>query len=232
MSLELLLEIARERPVAAALLLSAATHALTIVLEFCCLGTVRKLLHEPGGRELYLQGLALQFFNVSVLLPVSFWFGAAFLCRPQTPLLTTVASTVGLVLTQAIGYYSMHKRMHTDRSWWWMHRFHHRYKAHTPPSAANAVTPAEFLLAYAVPVVGGMGLFATDRLATFMAVGWMIFANLVVHTPPLERLAERLLPKAFVTTHDHMEHHRKLSCFYASPIVSVDRLGLALGVLQ
>ena len=223
--------IARERPIAASFLLSAGTHVLTLVLELCCLSTVKGVLRQPGGRQLYAQALALQFFNNSVLLPFSYWFGAAFLCRERTPLLTSISSAAGLVLTQAIGYWWLHRKMH-ERRWWWMHRFHHRFKAFVPPSSANAVTPCEYVLAYAVPVVGGMAIFASDRLATFLAVAWMLIANLLVHTPPLERLAQRLLPWVFMTTHDHMEHHRKLTCFYASPTVSVDRLGVALGMLQ
>ena len=54
-------------------------------------------------------------------------------------------------------------------------------------SAANAVTPVEYLLAYAVPVVGGMGIFASDRLATFIAEYdlFMIEVRWVAVTPDL-----------------------------------------------
>ena len=222
-----ILFIARERPAMASLLLSAGTHVLTLILELCCLDVVRGVLKEPGGKTLYRQALLLQFFNNSTLLPFSFWFGAVFLCRQRTPLLVSVGSAIGLVSTQAVGYWYLHRKMH-ERRWWWMHRFHHRFKNFVPPSSANAVTPVEYLLAYAVPVVGGMAIFASDRLATFLAVAWMLIANLLVHTPPLERLAQQLLPWVFMTTHDHMEHHRKLTTAYASPTLSVDRISVAL----
>jgi len=117
--------------------------------------------------------------------------------------------------------------MHT-KALYWAHRFHHRFNRRITPLAANAVTPVEFCLAYAIPFTGYARLLhfcgvPVDRWTIHAAV-WVIgFANLLIHTPALEQVSERL-PAWLVGTHDHFAHHRALAKNYAAPTLNVDTI--------
>merc|ERR1712014_251175 len=95
---------------------------------------------------------------------------------------------------------------------------------YVPPSAANAVSIAEFNLAYSAPFIVGGVLFSPDRWTLQVAVTLNYIASALVHTPWLQRLSREVLPWFLVSTHDHMEHHRLLNSHYASPTWNVDRI--------
>merc|ERR1719235_3013580 len=134
-----------------------------------------------------------------------------------------VAMIGAVLLGHAIGYYSAHRWMHTRRMYW-AHRFHHRFNCIVVPVTANAVSLAEYALAYMLPFVVGAQLLRPDRMSMFLAVGVVSLNNLLIHTPKLADASARLVPWLFVSTADHLEHHRRLTKHYAAPTVSVDRL--------
>merc|ERR1719409_986091 len=74
------------------------------------------------------------------------------------------------------------------------------------------------------PFVAGSALLRPDRLSLFVAVGVISFNSLLIHTPVLADASARLVPWLFVSTADHLEHHRRLTKHYAAPTFSVDRL--------
>jgi hypothetical protein len=101
------------------------------------------------------------------------------------------------------------------------HRFHHRFKAHVPPVSANAVSSVEYLVAYILPFALG-ALIVRPHISEMRAViNITSLSNLLIHTPRLEKLSEKLWP-IFVTTHGHIEHHKKLTMNYAAPTINVD----------
>ena len=105
---------------------------------------------------------------------------------------------------------------------YWCHRFHHRFNRFICPVAANAVSPAEFTLAYALPFTIGAIVLRPDR-ATMRFFIWLIgFTNLLIHTPWLEEPSAKYLPAWLVSTASHMEHHRKLTKNYAAPTFDID----------
>merc|ERR1712232_311623 len=149
---------------------------------------------------------------------------APFLCSPHDWGATTrVCGVTALLAIQAVLYWVAHQVMHT-KGFYWMHRFHHRFNKYVPPSAANAVSIAEFNLAYSAPFIVGGVLFSPDRWTLQVAVTINYIASALVHTPWLQRLSKDVLPWFLVSTHDHMEHHRLLNSHYASPIINMDRL--------
>jgi hypothetical protein len=52
--------------------------------------------------------------------------------------------------------------------------------------------------------------------------------NIVVHTPKLEAWSERWVPFFWVSTADHLNHHRKLQVHYASPCFNIDNISRQL----
>merc|ERR1719473_1695905 len=63
-----------------------------------------------------------------------------------------------------------------------------------------------------------------DRMSMFLAVGVVSVNNLLIHTPSLADASAKLVPWLFVSTADHLEHHKRLTSHYAAPTISVDRL--------
>ena len=46
--------------------------------------------------------------------------------------------------------------------------------------------------------------------------------NLSIHTPDSEAWSERNMPAWLVSTHDHLEHHRKSNIHYGAPTFNMD----------
>ena len=83
---------------------------------------------------------------------------------------------------------------------------------------------AEYALAYMLPFVAGAALLRPDRMSMFVAVGIVSLNNLLIHTPKLADASAKAVPWLFVSTADHLEHHKRLTTHYAAPTVSIDRL--------
>ena len=214
--------------------MSLLTLGLTVVLELASVPTVRKMveLRQPGAAA-YLQGLACNLLNNGILGPMTYEFVTSsplsYSAKPYRPW-GQAAMTIGIVFGHAIFYYCAHRCMHY-RSMFWAHRFHHRFNTYVAPSTANAVSLAEYTIAYMIPFVIGCLALRPDRLSLFVAVGIVSLNNLLIHMPLLHDLSERVVPYLGVSTAMHLEHHKRLTTHFAAPTVSIDRL-LALVVGQ
>ena len=128
---------------------------------------LRGLFHavrSSGGRKLYLQALAFNVQNNLILGPPTYAYVATYhLSEPFPPLRCAVWLAL-MVCGHSIGYYVAHRLMHT-RAMYWAHRFHHRYNTIVLPSTANAVSAAEYTIAYMLPFVLGCMLLRPDSLA-------------------------------------------------------------------
>merc|ERR1712159_786763 len=85
--------------------------------------------------------------------------------------------TAAIVLGHAVGYYCAHRWMHTRRMYW-DHRFHHRFNKYVVPVTANAVSLAEYAIAYMLPFIAGSILLRNGKRTTggvcrCVAVGWV-----------------------------------------------------------
>jgi sterol desaturase/sphingolipid hydroxylase (fatty acid hydroxylase superfamily) len=200
-----------------------ATVGLTVVLELTCLDKVAGVLSDKkGGRRLYGLALLANVVNNLGMGPPLYAFAAKHLCvqKPLAPFACAFA-TLGVLVVQAFGFYYAHWAMHRP-SFFWAHRFHHRFNTFITPSAANAVTPVEYMIAYMLPIIVGIFLFSPDATALAIAVWIVSFNNLLEHTEWLSPYAEKYLPACFVGTHEHTEHHRKLTTNYAAPTFNID----------
>jgi sterol desaturase/sphingolipid hydroxylase (fatty acid hydroxylase superfamily) len=205
------------------MVMALLTIALTVVLELFSLGPVCKLCKSKGGKQLYAWGVLFNILNNCILGPPTYEFVCNNWMSQPLSAVGRVAMVCAIIGGHSIGYYCAHRWMHT-RSMYWAHRFHHRFNVVVVPVSANAVSLAEYAIAYMLPFVTGSALLRPDRFSLFFAVGVISLNSLLIHTPSLADASARAVPWLFVSTADHLEHHRRLTKHYAAPTVSVDRV--------
>lgn len=210
-----------------AMVMTFYTLVLTLVLELVSWQHVRRTCSKPAGAKLYAQGVLMNIVNNCILGPLAYEFVEVNSLSAPFQTWTARAWMVLAVLAgHAIGYYCGHRWMHTRRMYW-AHRFHHRFNVIVVPVTANAVSLAEYAIAYMAPFVAGAAVLKPDRCSLFIAVGIISFNNILIHTPCLADTSAHYLPWLFVSTADHLEHHKRLTSFYAAPTVSIDKLLIA-----
>ncbi|KAL1518882.1 hypothetical protein AB1Y20_003158 [Prymnesium parvum] len=210
------------------LCISGGSLVLLLAAELASLSSVRGVLRQHGGRELYATAVIYNLVNFFIIGPITYAFATTFLCTSERKtLLSSVSTGIGLLLVHALGYYLAHFAMHT-KSLYWAHRFHHRFNTHIVPMAANAVTFSEYVIAYMLPFIVGCLLFNPDVPALFGTASVISFNNILIHTPGLDELSRRIVPWWGVSTYDHTEHHRRLTTNYAAPTINIDKILAAI----
>lgn len=199
------------------------TFALTVVLELASLDAVRLVCRNKAGARLYAQAVALNLVNNGILGPLAYELVNTHFMSPPLSMPARAAMVGAILVGHSIGYYLAHRWMHT-REMYWAHKFHHRFNSYVVPVAANAVSIAEYAIAYMFPFIAGSALLRPDRASMFIAVGIISVNNLLIHTPKLGDLSARVLPWWAVSTADHLDHHKRLTTHWAAPTISIDRI--------
>lgn len=233
--------------------LSILTLVLTFVLELFSLDTVygvwRQQQKQVGGSggglfsySLYCTAWGLNIWNHFVLgIPV-YMVAVGLFCRKDDDrreededtsfalrrgrvslLIDWVVPVLAIILTHDILYWYGHKTLHRPE-FYRFHKFHHSFHTHVPPSSANAVSFVEYLSVYVFPFAMGCALFRPTEDQLKAAISLVSIANLLIHTPKFEQLSQKIAPWWLVSTHDHLEHHAKLTVNYAAPVFHIDRL--------
>lgn len=201
------------------------TVTITLFLECLSTSCVASIRSQACGNKLYIQGWALNVVNNLFVGPIFYAISINYCRHEGMAALPFLWSSGGVLLMQAIGYYLVHKAFHDPRlHLYWAHRFHHRFSKNVAPSTAHAVTPVEYICAYMIPIMVGVVLFQPDPVGMALAVSIIAGNNLLIHTPWLESAAQAVVPWYAVSTHDHLQHHRKLSLNFAAPTLNIDRL--------
>jgi sterol desaturase/sphingolipid hydroxylase (fatty acid hydroxylase superfamily) len=207
-----------------AVVMTLATFALTILLELISLDAVRSIWCTRPGPAIYLQGIMMNIVNNGLIGPIAYdVVASARWMSPPLSAMGRVAMVGGILLGHSIGYYLAHRWMHT-RKMYWAHRFHHKFNQFVSPTTANAVSLAEYTIAYMLPFIAGAWLLRPDRVSMFVGVGIISLNNLLIHTPRLEHLSMSLVPWWAVSTADHLDHHKRLTTHWAAPTISIDKL--------
>jgi hypothetical protein len=222
--------------------LSMITVILTIIFELISLDTVRNLCSKQlNGTNLYITSIIRNIINHFVLGVPVYVVAAMLFCETPT---TTPGDTTkylnGMVIfrqvlfiliLQSLQYYHIHKKFHESTTLYSMfHRFHHRFNTYVPPSAANAVTCGEYMLAYVLPFGIAALLIGPYIISLQIAIMLTSTMNIIVHTPRIEGWSENHIPYFWVSTSDHLNHHRKLHKHYASPTFNIDNVIARLSV--
>ncbi len=213
--------------IADAIELSFWTLSITVVLEVWSLDTVKKVLQQKGaGPKLYAAAIFANLRNHFVFGVPIYVIAVENFCRPEQSLGIgdEIACVATILFVQSFCFYIAHRLFHTYPSLYRHHRFHHRFNVHVPPMAANAVSPVEYVFAYIVPFVVAMPFCKPDTTAFRISVAIVSLTNILIHTPKLAELSEKIVPEWLVTTEDHLEHHRKLNTKYAAPTFNIDYL--------
>jgi sterol desaturase/sphingolipid hydroxylase (fatty acid hydroxylase superfamily) len=195
---------------------------LTAALELASLDDVQKLRKQKGGPELYRSAIFTNIFNNLVLGPIIYHVTIRYVCQESPlPAFERIWCVIGIVVVEGILYYFLHKTFHEIKGLYWIHRYHHKFNTVVVPSSANAVSVAEYVLAYMIPIVAGVIFTGADEVAAFSAAAIIAISNLLIHTPSLSS------QKCFwmlVSTQDHLEHHRKNKSNYGAPVIHMDRI--------
>lgn len=205
--------------------LSFWTFVLTIVLELWCVDTVQKLLDQKGGgKSLYISAVLANVRNHFAFGWPIYVAAANLFCREAEEITSSnrVTGVITILFVQSICFYGAHRAFHSNPAWYRHHRFHHRFNTHVPPMAANAVSPVEYIVAYILPLILATPFVQTDTVSLRIAAGIVSVTNLMIHTPKLSSISEKLMPEWLVSTEDHLEHHRKLNTKYAAPTFNID----------
>jgi sterol desaturase/sphingolipid hydroxylase (fatty acid hydroxylase superfamily) len=208
------------------------TLAMTIVLELWSIETVRNLQkQQPGGTGLHREAWISSILNPLLCgIPVYVLAAALFCVEVREGVNDTwvhsLRSILCTVVLHSCQYYAIHKAFHEHPQLYQrFHRFHHRFHTYTPPSAANAVTMGEYVLAYLIPFLLPLLVVETSTRSLQLAVIIISGCNLLVHTPPIEDWLPWKAPSWWVSTTNHQDHHRKsMKSHYASPTFNIDTL--------
>lgn len=204
------------------LLLGGFHLLLTLALELTCLGEVRRLRATGAGRALYASAWVKNAVNDLVLESFTYYGTIRFLCHPEAASFQDqLLAAAGIVAIEAVLYFLIHKAYHEAKGLYWIHSYHHKFNAIILPSTAMAVSVAEYVTAYLFPVVVGIWIMRADETAAFLCGLTIGFSNLLIHTPWMERHHH---PWMFVSTSDHLAHHRRKRGNYGAPILHMDRI--------
>lgn len=157
---------------------------------------------KPEFRQLWQSAIRLSVLNI--------WFISVFLHSVIDKLIVQQYtanpwywSLPILILCQHVTYHGVHFAMH---KWIYrIHQYHHKFNDYVVPVSGIAVSHAEFLLAYACPVILGLCLGKPTQwtLALFLATEYC--ATIFVHCGFLETSQHKFI----VTPAYHCAHHGK-----------------------
>ena len=231
-------------------LLAIQTFILTIILDICSYQTIYDLCcKQKSGTRLYVSAIVLNIINHFCIGGPIYGIASKFLCSSSNNsigngnfdislstgnvgnILQHILSVVAVMFLHAIQYYAILKYFHeTPKLYKLIHQYHHQFKLYVPPMAANAVTPTEYLIAYAIPFATAciiLPKFAKTTIILKHAIMYISITNLFVHTPLLQNISTKyVIPNnfLFVSTDDHLTHHSKVTTKYASPTFNIDNI--------
>ena len=235
-------------------ILAIQTFILTIILDICSYQTIYDLCcKQKSGTRLYVSAIVLNIINHFCIGGPIYGIASKFLCSSNNNhnidnekifdnisvttidnvgnILQHILSVVAVMLLHAIQYYAIHKYFHeSPKLYRIVHQYHHQFKLYVPPMAANAVTPTEYLIAYAIPFATACIILPNVAKTTIVlkhAIMYISITNLFVHTPLLQNISTKyVIPNnfLFVSTDDHLTHHSKVTTKYASPTFNIDNI--------
>ena len=209
------------------MLLGVVHVLLTVLLELSCLDKVLRLRQSSSsggdGKVLHNSAWYKTLRNDLVLEPITYYFTVLYLGRPEaTSGMHQIVAAAGIVVIEAVLYYTIHKAYHEVKGLYWIHSYHHKFNDIILPSTGMAVSVTEYVTAYLLPVVVGVMLVKPDETASFLCAVLIGLANLLIHTPWMESV--QYPSWILVTAADHMSHHRKNRGNFGAPILHMDRI--------
>jgi len=168
---------------------------------------------------LYIDGQNKVRDNLLLITPVVYVIVDKMLLSNTTEF--SVIKCVSVLLIQNIGYFSIHKLMHTHPLIESIHNFHHRYKKNIYPSTGSSVSIEEYLLAYLFPFIFGAYVVKPNEITFITSIGIVGIFNYMIHTKELKNIS--WVP-GFVSPTDHIVHHYTRKGYYSAPLLNMDTI--------
>ena len=102
----------------------------------------------------------------------------------------------------------------------WMHDFHHQY-IETTPTIGNAVTLAEFQVAYILPFLIGSFVVKPSPLDLQASIFIISTLNMIIHAQELKNMK---YISYLVSPKKHINHHETRSGTYSAPLLDIDKI--------
>ncbi len=206
--------------------LSIYTFLVSLILDVTvCYPTTANYMKNKT--ELYMDNLHANLRNLFVLSPFYYLLAYNFLLNNASNGFSVVNISV-LLFIQNLFYHYSHQYMHTISSIRWMHDFHHKY-IETTPTIGNAVSSAEYQVAYVLPFMIGSFVVCPSPLDLQVTVFIISSLNMFIHS---QELKEMKYFSILVSPQKHIGHHETRSGTYSAPLLDLDKLFKILCVKQ
>lgn len=198
--------------------LSIYTFLVSLILDFTiCLPTTKKYM--KNNTDLYVSNIHANLKNLFLLSPFYYYLAYYILLNNSSNYFSIINTSV-LLLIQNLFYHYAHQYMHIIPSIRWMHDFHHKY-IETTPTIGNAVSMAEYQIAYVLPFM--IGSFITHASPVDLQVTVFIISslNMFIHS---QELKEMKYFSMLVSPKKHIGHHETRSGTYSAPLFDLDKM--------
>lgn len=198
--------------------LSIYTFLFSIILDVTiCLPTTVKYMKNKT--DLYIDNLHANLRNLFLLSPFYYFLAYYFLLNSNSNHFSIINTSV-LLLVQNVFYHYAHKFMHTIHRIRWMHDFHHKY-IETTPTIGNAVSMAEYQIAYVLPFLIGSFVVQPSSIDLQVTVFIIASLNMLIHS---QELKEMKYFSMLVSPKKHIGHHETRSGTYSAPLFDLDKI--------
>lgn len=198
--------------------LSIYTFLISIILDFTiCLPTTIKYMKNKT--DLYVENIHANLKNLFLLSPFYYFLAYYFLLDTSSNYFS-ILNTSFLLLTQNLFYHYAHKYMHTIIKIRWMHDFHHQY-IETTPTIGNAVSAAEYQIAYVLPFLIGSFIVNPSPIDLQVTVLIISTLNMFIHSQELKQIK---YISYLVSPKKHINHHETRSGTYSAPLFDLDKI--------
>ena len=198
--------------------LSIYTFLVSIILDFTiCLPTTIKYM--KNNTDLYVSNIHANLKNLFLLSPFYYFLAYYFLLDSSSNYFSIINTSV-LLFIQNIFYHYAHKYMHNITKIRWMHDFHHKY-IDTTPTIGNAVSMAEYQIAYVLPFLIGSFIVHPSPVDLQVTVFIIASLNMFIHSQELKEMKYFSL---LVSPKKHIGHHETRSGTYSAPLLDLDKI--------
>lgn len=179
-----------------------------------------KKMVQSNNQELLNEGYKTVTLNLLVLSPFLYYILENYLISKNENGFNFKKYCLILII-HSFGYYCMHLAMHKINFLKCIHKFHHKFTSNLIPSIGNAVSPYEFILAYASPFILASYILDSNIVTLNRAIKTVSLFNLFIHCNEFNSLS---YPNALVSPNDHINHHKLKpnKNTYSAPIINLD----------
>jgi len=168
--------------------------------------------------DLYIENLHANIRNLFLLSPFYYFLAYHILLNNSSNNLS-ILNVIVLLFVQNLFYHWAHKYMHIYPKIRWMHDFHHKY-IETTPTIGNAVSAAEYQIAYVLPFLIGSFIVYPSPVDLQVTVFIISSLNMFIHS---QELKEMKYFSMLVSPKKHIGHHETRSGTYSAPLIDLDK---------